>query len=528
MTCPLLPSEVLASPFTWRSILHLSNRAHRVVSATFGQFKTATLALLLFCGLDAAWAQTDPMRIDTIVIEGNQRTDEDIIRRELLFAVSEPVDTTLFAESERNLRRLFFIGEVRIHSVADSGHLTVIVYVEDLYSRALSPLLSGQKNELSYGLAGLDYNLFGRGQSLQATVEKRAISGLWAETYFAEPRLSGTRHSLSGQLGAGTEGHAHSLEFARPFATLADPQAYGLSISSHRSLQRLYDNGQLNHRYSDSLHSGRFWFVRSFGHRLKIRPSLQLSISQRRFAALPPFSYAPSDRTRIIPSTTLLIWRPNYQRSRFVHDLGPLEDLQTGSWLSLSWGLAHSQLGSDRTFTFCRAQIVPSFQPSDRTFAQLNLYASTRQTQSGLYNISARASLMAYTRIQSTHSIALHISWEALHRSEDASQLLLGLERGLRGFTPRRFDGTRRLLINVEGRPTLIRNPWYVLAAAVFLDFGSAWTPATERPDLRFAPGFGLRLGLPRVYNTPVFRSDLAYGIGGGAWQLSLGLGQYF
>ena len=40
--------------------------------------------------------------------------------------------------------------------------------------------------------------------------------------------------------------------------------------------------------------------------------------------------------------------------------------------------------------------------------------------------------------------------------------------------------------------------------------------------------GAGGRIGLPRVYNTPVMRVDLAYGAGDGAWQLSFGIGQYF
>lgn len=487
-----------------------------------------TLLVLLLGTKDSLSASSAPPRIAEIIIKGNERSNEYIIRQELLFTTGELIDTTLFAESARNLRRLLYIGEVAISHVADRGETTVLVEVEDLYSRALSPLISGQIDELSIGLVGLDYNLWGRGQSTRIALEKRAISGYWADLYFAEPRLGGSRHALTTRFGNGSEGHAHSVELSRPFATLADDRAYGLSLTSQESLQRLYSQGRLTERYRDTLKSGRFWLVYSYGQQLKIRPSLQLNISQRRFAPSDRFSYAPTDRTRLIPSISLLIWQPHYTRARYIHDLGPLEDLQMGSWLSLRTGLVHKALGSDQTFTFYQLQLAPRFKPTPHSFAMMTLYITSRLDHRGYSNIAALASLSAYRRIRATHSLAMRISWEALHRSEDASQLLLGLERGLRGFAPRSYDGTRRLLVNLEARPTFSSNLWYVLAGAAFLDFGSAWTPKKEQPDLEFSPGLGIRLGLPKVYNTPVFRGDIAYGIGIGAWQLSLGLGQYF
>ena len=120
-----------------------------------------------------AWAHAaiDPPRIQRILICGNERTTAEIIRRELLFAEGDLVDSSRIAETERNLRRLFFIGEVDIRIADTHAGSEVTVEVEDLYSRALSPLISGQPNELSFGLVGLDYNLFGRGQSLRFSLE---------------------------------------------------------------------------------------------------------------------------------------------------------------------------------------------------------------------------------------------------------------------------------------------------------------------------------------------------------------------
>jgi hypothetical protein len=56
---------------------------------------------------------------------------------------------------------------------------------------------------------------------------------------------------------------------------------------------------------------------------------------------------------------------------------------------------------------------------------------------------------------------------------------------------------------------------------------GNAWTPPAGGVEPHPAAGIGLRLGLPRIYDTPILRADLARGLRGGIWQLSFGLGQY-
>ena len=475
-----------------------------------------------------AHAEDGSPRIHRIVIHGLERTDEQVIRRELLFAEGDILDSTHVAETERNLRRLFFIGKVQIHLLNRPNGVEVMVSVEDLYSRALSPLISGQIDELSFGVVALDYNFRGRGQRLRLGLEDRAISGPWAEFLFTEPRLGGSRRALATQLAAGIEGHAHALTFSRPFATLADRRAYGFSLFSQQAVRRFYSEGQLVTRYQDELDGGRIRLNRSYGAQTKVRPSVQLQVTRRRFTAISSDGYAPADRTRVIPSVGLLVWHPRYKRARYMRDLGPLEDLQTGSWLSLRWGFAHRSLGSDRTFSFYQAQLAPRFEPTKRSYAELTLFTSTHRGEGKFYNLFASASATAYFRLGVAHSLALRTSWEALHRSEDADQLLLGLERGLRGYAPRRYDGTRRALFNLEARPTLVRQPWYTVASAAFVDCGAAWTPNREKVSLVCSPGLGIRLGWPKVYNTPVLRGDIAYGLAEGTYALSLGMGQYF
>ena len=104
----------------------------------FSLGRSFLLAILLLSA-GRAHAADDLPRIHRIVIHGLERTNEQVIRRELLFAAGDVLDSTRVAETERNLRRLLFIGEVQIRLFDRPEGVEVTVSVEDLYSRALSP-----------------------------------------------------------------------------------------------------------------------------------------------------------------------------------------------------------------------------------------------------------------------------------------------------------------------------------------------------------------------------------------------------
>ncbi|MDP6778197.1 MAG: POTRA domain-containing protein [Candidatus Latescibacteria bacterium] len=470
----------------------------------------------------------DPPTIRRITIEGNVRTRTEVIRRELLFSEGEPLDSSLVAETERNLRRLYYLGRARIRVREADGAADVAVEVQDLYSRALSPWISGAPGELSYGLIALDYNLLGRGQIAEITVERDAVSGGYARAYYRAPRLLDSRHALTTTVGAGAEGHEAGATVSHPYYSLSTQWSYGLSLNTRQRIERLYTSQILTHRYSDRLDSGTMWISRSYGDRVKIRPRAGLSVSDRRFAPEPGTTYAPTDRRRVIPSLGLLIWRPRYERVRFIHDLGRTEDLQIGSWASLGAGLSHLAFGSDRSFGVLQAQISPHFKPLPNSYAFISLYLGARRGRSAFTNLVSHAELTTYLHVREIHTLGLRVRFDALARPEDASQLLLGLETGLRGYAPRRFDGTRRFIANVEARPVLYRHPGFVLASVLFLDAGKAWTPGLARRSISAAAGAGARVGLARVYHNPVLRADLAYGFTDRAWQVSVGVGQYF
>jgi outer membrane protein assembly factor BamA len=174
------------------------------------------------------------------------------MHRELLFKPGDRLSTSVIDETARNLRALLFLGEidVRTRQVATDS-IDVIVSVRDLYSRALTPLLSGEPGELSYGVVGLDYNLLGSGQVLQVTALHDAVTGNEGEVFYRAPRWFGSRSALTGTARLGGEGFDVSLRATRPFYRLSERWSYWVTTRGTRELVRLYSAQTEAERYEE-------------------------------------------------------------------------------------------------------------------------------------------------------------------------------------------------------------------------------------------------------------------------------------
>jgi hypothetical protein len=479
-----------------------------------------------------AWVTVTPApaavvgRIDVV---GNERTHASVIQRELLLAPGDSLAPNRLAESERNLRALPFLGDVHVQvQPAGTDTVTLVVTVQDLYARALSPLVEGDLDELSWGGVAVDYNLLGRGRTARLTAFDDARRGRRLTGRYEDPRWRDSRLRLGLVGGWADEGHTLSVRVEQPFYSLAATHAFGLSLASEAARTRLYRAGALTALYEDREESANLWWSRSTGDAVKLRPGLALTVSERRFAARAPFIYAPDDRRRVRPSASLTVWRPRYVTERYLRYLGPEEDWQVGSWARAGVGASPRWLGSDREYLFGSLTLAPQHRLAPGWYLFASIDGSGRWRSGRVENLWLRAATRLYGRRSLAGRpvvLALRFDVDRLHRPEDGGQLLLGGDAGLRGQPVRRFDGSRRLLASAEVRPLLVRRRDWALGGALFADAGGAWS---QQPEMAGGLGVGLRLGLPRVYDTPLLRADVARGVRGGGWQLSVGLGQPF
>lgn len=477
--------------------------------------------LIVYCG-----TSVDAQTIRHVRISGLERTRQLTIERELLFAAGQPYDADRLVESERNLRRLPFLGEVSIRAFPSGQHVDIEVRIQELYSRALSPIISGSMRAINYGLVGLDYNLMGRGQRARLAVQEHSDTGKSVETSFLDPRFQGTAHSAWIYALLGSDTRSFKLSLSRPFYTLNSRLTYGVNLHAGRQLTRLYAGGQLDSAYPTRQRTLHFWYGLSRGTTVKLRPRIAFKYTDQTTPHATDSGPRLLRRHQLESLLTLTLWQPQFSTDRFIADLGPVEDIQTGSWLSLSFGYAHARDKNYSSSILWSAHLAPRRRIGQSTYVFSSFVAEGQGFGSTMQNVRMRSALNGYMRIGTHHSVALRFAMDALLRTQQIDQLLLGMDTGLRGLPAHALAGNRRTILNLELRPTLHYDQRWTLAAASFFDAGNAWNKS-ERSRLCYAYGMGLRLGFPQLYNTPVWRLDLAWS-DRGHWHLSLGLGQYF
>jgi len=142
------------------------------------------------------------VRVRKIIIAGNTRTYESVIRREIDLMPGEYFSRALAIKSQRDLYFLNYFESVNLdfETTEDSGYIDIVFRVKE---KPTGQMGLGGSYSATYGpslyLQFQNPNFLGRGQRLNAMVEygtKRRNFQLG----FTEPYLFGQRHSLGGEL----------------------------------------------------------------------------------------------------------------------------------------------------------------------------------------------------------------------------------------------------------------------------------------------------------------------------------------
>ena len=171
------------------------------------------------------------------------RTRPEVVRRELLFAPGDTVDTLAVAESLRRLRALPFLEYARLDArqcAAASGEsLALTVVTRDSWTAR--PDLKASSSSPRIGLTERD--LFGTGQTVSLDVVSRNRS-LGAGVTALDNFGFGTGFTMRGQYQRYSDGAIRSLFFSRRQTSLADRWRASFDISDQRHEPRapLSDN----------------------------------------------------------------------------------------------------------------------------------------------------------------------------------------------------------------------------------------------------------------------------------------------
>ncbi len=484
----------------------------------------------------------DEGQIGQLTVEGNSRTRDHVILRELLFKTGDVYTVEDELESERILRRKPYLGDAEIGATWDAETSTVEIHVvvTDLWS--LIPALdmpAFSKDSSDFLVQVVDSNMFGTGNQAQLRYQRISEAGertrSLIRTRYTDPRLFSSHLEFDGHYTQKREGDSWKVSLQRPQYSLKTRWSAAFMASEHVDLKRWYENGEKTDVYDRSMQQGSGQITRFFGGRHK---QIQLSVwgvSERsKFNLLeahssPDFSatwgatkhrksqFAPQDRDVKILGVSVGRRNIDFVRTRYVNQMGRVEDITVGYGYSMSIGYGSPFYGSDRSETVLNWLFSSSLAHQDSLFLSAHADYTTRLSNEPRESVfKGRIKFVRKNLFYQTLAARLSTLFEFGREGE--SQVILDGENGIRGYSPYAFSGEKMIILNLESR-TIFNggifeelNSLLVVGSAMFLDIGYIWIGdelAISEPKRSI--GAGLRFSIPRLSGSRVFRFDLAY-----------------
>jgi outer membrane protein assembly factor BamA len=470
------------------------------------------------------WITIDEGKIGQITVQGNQRTKNRVIIQELLFKPGDIYNKEDEFESERILRKKPNFGKAEITTNYNpiTKKVDVLVEVSDLWTffPAISlPSFSGGDSDVMIAIS--DSNILGFGQSGRLRYEQEREDGdvqhLFTTAY-TEPRLFTTHLEFSGKYIHKKEGNSWEVSFLRPLYSLKEKWAAEVKAADSIDIERWYENSKVTDEFE---RASRYRFgsiTRVFGDRKEQNQiSFWYKHDKKNFKSLKNVS--PS-RTRFenrndnTLGTTIRYGKTSFIQETFLDKMGRVEDIAIGNNYGISVGYSSPLWDSDSNETYIALDMATSQKRGRRMFidvsAQLSSYIAHRLFHDFVFEGKARCLVKDYW----WQTLAMQLSWWQGHRLDGRRQFLLGGQNGLRGYKARQFNGSREMLLNVESRFIFYKNSLIVLGGAVFFDIGYIWEGnILDISDYKRSIGVGLRLGCPKLNDSPVYRLDFGYAL---------------
>ena len=528
----------------------------------------------------------DEGRVGKVTVTGLRRTRPEVIEQQLLLVPGRLYMEEDRVESERILRARPYVGDVSVTASPNpkTGEIDVLVDVQDLWSlvprarlvggggdTTLEDVLNG---DVGFQLSLEDSNLSGTGQDwfFRLRREQPDIAHEEAvETPFRtrtairmfEPNVFKSRWQMLAlyEQQARPDVDAWELSLLHPLYSLRSRWSFRFTALERGGVSEFQRDGVLLREWerrvkrqfaSTTFVSGQperqvqytVWVSHEADEYDLAYSAPALTVvddpaffstrnTERRFTVSP--SGAPL-QTAALAGVRVTWQRLQFTKARNFNRLGRVEDVPIGGTLTLSVGggaraLAndHDELRPTASYRYSRAVGEHSFVEMDTTARVPYVIRNGRDGTRGVQDVQLAGSARMFIRGGDSRALICRAHAASLGRTTRDLNLLLDRRNGVRGYSSRSFDGTRRIVLNAEARQVVWTNSYLVTQAAAFGDVGYVWWDAFDADDPKRSVGAGLRLGLQRLA-APAVRADMAYlfDTDPPEWKWSFGTGQYF
>jgi hypothetical protein len=397
-------------------------------------------------------ASTDYKKFENLLNKTHINTNENIIRKNLLFSEGDKISPLTLSDNERILRQLPYIDDARIVIIPVSNEESdIVVFTKDVYSLGASYEYKGiSKGNISV----FDKNIFGMGQELGIDMpydnhspDSPAFGGHYIANNIAKSFVNMHVYYLHG-LGEKTFG----FSLTRKLVSSATRYAGGISIQqmyTSEDLDTMAVPVPLKYNLQD------YWMSRSF---LINKESVSRIIIGARYTnnnvfnhpVITPESYYKFQRYKIyLASAALSIQK--YTKTSLIYGYGRTEDIPYGALFKVTAGREFNEF---KQRTYLGGEV--SFSHSSKSLGYfyfntgISTYFNTTRNEQGLLCVGMNyfSNLINMGRSKIRNFIYLDYT-RGFGRYADEC-LRFKSDNGFTGFKNDSINGTQRLSVSLE------------------------------------------------------------------------------
>ena len=435
-------------------------------------------------------------------------TKESIIRRELLFHIDDTVSASILYETERNLRNLGFIGDVKVQSSSNndsSADVTVTTY--DKWTLNFDSYLQREGGITSYGLSAGDDNFLGSGKSISLGYnyvsdrnDPNGYSGIYRDR-----RIFGYDLNTVLQYKYSEDLKIRTILLEKPFYTEATQTSFGMYAEKGVEKERYFNNGLLINESYLNFSSYKTWGIYSINDEHKYR--FGAAFINQTEQVNEDFEYSFPVMSLVTVSAGIL--KRDFIPEHFINNLGVVEDIPFGYSSSL---IAGKVLNQSKSYYVLQSNQISTFLSKAFFQACASIQGFVVNNFFSDESVIFQQYFFYQTSPQNTIASRLYylkgIDWSTGH------QIYLDSKNGLRGIEAFSLSGNSVVTWNIENRLSPDWN-WWILKFGIvgFVDLGAISNAPTGLINAKLykSIGFGIRVFNSKQQGSGLIRIDFAY-----------------
>jgi hypothetical protein len=449
-----------------------------------------------------------PSRVENLLNKTHVNTNENIIRKNLLFSEGDPISPLALSDNERLLRQLPYIDDARIVVLPVSdAEADVVVFTKDIYSIGASYDYRGLKKG---SVSIFDKNIVGTGHELGIDIpfnntlpESPGIGAHYTINNIIKSFINLNVYFLHG-LGEKTYG----FDMTRKLVSSATKYAGGISVRmmyTSEDLDTLLVPAPLRYNFQD------YWLSRSF---LINKSSVSRIIIGARYTnnnvfnhpLILPDSYHNLQKYRLYLGSAALSFQ-KYTKTSLIYGYGRTEDVPYGSLFKFTFGREFNEF-KQRSYMGTEISFGRSSKPLGYfyAYAGLSTYVNKTATEQGLLSLRLNyfSNLVTMGRSKIRNFVYAHYTRGFGRYSNE--YIKFTDDNGFSGFLNDSVNGTQRLDLSLESVLfSPINSYGFRFAFFAFTDFAFL-SGTTERLGSGYALtsiGLGIRIRNDNlVFNT--------------------------